>query len=113
VSRLGAMLAGAGGEPTLVEVVPVTAVTAGAAKDGSTLVEVLWRGSLITARYLDTYTSPLVGDDVLLVHHADTPTIVGRVTGEPVLGATTSATPRSTRPAPSASSRCSTPCPAA
>lgn len=90
VDALALLLAGGGGPDatgapqTLVETASVTAVTAGAGQGGSALVQVSWRGGLITARYLDTYTSPAVNDVVLLVHHADLPTILGRITGQPV-----------------------------
>jgi hypothetical protein len=86
---LAAFLAGqsgsqSGGDPaTVVETGSVTAVTPGAAKGGSALVAVSWRGATVTADYLASYT-PVQGDVVLVVHHGDLLHIIGRLIGQPI-----------------------------
>jgi hypothetical protein len=64
------------------ETMPITLVSAGAAADGTALVEVDWRGTLTKAAITSTYT-PVVGHIVLVLVQANQLTIISRVIGTP------------------------------
>lgn len=64
------------------EVATVTAVSAGAAADGTALVTVSWRGASLTASYLSSW-APTVGHVVLVAYRPPSLVILGRVIGTP------------------------------
>lgn len=64
------------------ELATVTNVAAGAAAGGAALVTVVWRGSTVTLRYVNTYT-PTTGDLVLVGFDDNTAYIFGRLVGAP------------------------------
>jgi hypothetical protein len=64
------------------QVATVTAITAGGAVGGGTLVTVSWRGTAAYAAYGSTYT-PAVGHVVLCAYDGTRLTIIDRIIGQP------------------------------
>lgn len=82
--RLAGKMREASGSVLKVRLGTIAAVTAGAAADGNAAVTVTVTGNTIPAPYLASYT-PTVGHTVVVVLVLNSPLILGRVIGLPVV----------------------------